>query len=453
MTLQRSRRNIDMTHGSLADKILLYALPMAATSILQQLFNAADLAVVGSFVSKEAMAGVGSNTPLINLLINLVVGVALGSNVVIATLTGQGDREGVHRAVHTSLAFALLGGVFLLVLGELVSRPLLITLNVPPEVFPLALKYLRIYFAGMPVLILYNFISAIYRSQGNTRTPLLSLLFSGSLNVLLNLFAVLVLHRDVDGVAVATVASNAFSVIFLGILLYRRPGLTQFRFRELRIDPKLLKRMMRIGMPSGLQSMVFSISNLVIQSAINSLGAAVMAGASASYNLEIFAAYVRGSFGSACTTFVGQNYGAGKPDRCRKTLRICWGLAVAGTALSCGLILLLAKPVLLPLFNRDPQVIELGFLRLCYLYSAYLLYATNDVLSGYMRGLGNSLPPALLALIGICGVRLLWVRTYFAAHPTFNVLITCYPLSVVCTTLMIVLYYFAVQRRKESRLR
>ena len=308
------KHEIDMLHGSIWNKLPLFALPVAATAILEQLFNASDLAIVGNFTGEAstlAVAAVGANSPIIGLIVNLFIGIALGANVVIATAIGCGDEDAVRRAVHTSIVFSVLGGTLVALLGQLAAAPLLSVLNVPDDVFPYALLYLRIYLLGMPVILLYNFEAAIFRSIGDTKGPLAALALSGVLNVLLNLFFVIALHMTVGGVAIATVTANAVSAI----LLYRRLTRTNKCVRvercALRIDRTSLKRILSIGLPAGVQSAVFSFANIVIQSAINSLGTLVIAASSAAFSIEILAYDVLNSFSQACTTFVGQNYGAG----------------------------------------------------------------------------------------------------------------------------------------------
>ena len=359
------KKQLDMLHGSIWNKIPQFALPVAATAILEQLFNASDVAVVGNFTGADstvAVAAVGANSALIGLIVNLFIGIALGTNVVIANAIGHGNRQDVQKAVHTSVLFALIGGVLVALVGELLAAPVLGMLNVPEDVLPQALLYLRIYLAGMPVILLYNFEAAIFRSIGETRTPLIALASSGVLNVILNLFFVAVLHMTVNGVAIATVISNAVS----SVLLYRKLRTTT---REIHLDPKLLridgailKRILQIGLPAGVQSAVFSVSNIVIQSAINSLGTVVMAASSAAFNIEIMTFYILNSFSQACTTFVGQNFGAGDLRRCRRTLLLCLGEGIAVLAVAVSTILFFGKP-LLSIFNRDPQVIETGYLR------------------------------------------------------------------------------------------
>lgn len=426
------KKSMDMVNGSLGDKIVRYAIPLAVTGVLQQLFNAADLAVVGRFSGKEAMAAVGSNAPVIGLLVNLFVGISLGSNVIIAKSIGQRDDENISKAVHTSVVVALLGGVFLAVFGEFLAPEIVKMLDVPGDVYPLAVKYLRIYLAGMPVILLYNFEAAIFRSCGNTQTPLAALVVSGILNVILNLFFVLGLGMDVDGVATATVLSNLISSMILLVALMKTELAIRINFRKLRIHGKVLGQILKIGVPAGIQGMIFSFANLIIQSAVNSLGTTVMAASSAAFNLEVFSYYIMNSFGQACTTFVGQNYGAGKGDRCRKVLKLCLLQSFVSTAASSVLILLLSTP-LLGIFNTDPDVIATGRIRLEYIFFAYMFSFAQETLSGYLRGFGVSFIPAACAVIGICGVRLTWIFTVFRRLPSFTTVMQVYPLSLGIT--------------------
>lgn len=430
------RSSMDMVNGSLGDKIVRYAIPLAVTGILQQLFNAADLAVVGRFSGKEAMAAVGSNAPVIGLLVNLFVGISLGSNVIIAKSIGQRDDENISKAVHTSVVVALLGGVFLAVLGEFLAPEIVKMLDVPGDVYPLAVKYLRIYLAGMPVILLYNFEAAIFRSCGNTQTPLAALVVSGVLNVVLNLFFVLGLGMDVDGVATATVLSNLVSSILLLAALMKTELAIRIDLRKLRVHGHVLGQILKIGIPAGIQGMIFSFANLIIQSAVNSLGTNVMAASSAAFNLEVFSYYIMNSFGQACTTFVGQNYGAGKGDRCRKVLKLCLLQSFVSTAASSVLILLFSTP-LLGIFNTDPAVIAAGRIRLEYIFFAYLFSFAQETLSGYLRGFGVSFIPAACAVVGICGVRLTWIFTVFRQSPSFTTVMQVYPLSLGITAAVI----------------
>lgn len=319
MSGQTKKRSMDMLHGSIWNKLILYALPVAATGILEQLFNASDVAIVGNFTGEMrtvAVAAVGANSPIVGLLLNLFIGIALGANVVIAHAVGQGDEKTIHHAVHTAVIMAVAGGALVAVIGELGVGSLLRMLNVPEDVFPQALLYIRIYLLGLPVILLYNFEAAIFRSVGETRMPLEALAISGVLNVCLNLFFVVVPHMTVNGVAIATVLSNAVSSLILLVKLLRTDQAIRIRLDELRFHKDVFVKILRIGLPAGIQSAVFAVANIVIQSAINSLGTVVIAASSAAFNLEIFAYDVLNAFSQACTTFTGQNFGAGQIKRC-----------------------------------------------------------------------------------------------------------------------------------------
>ena len=439
---------MDMINGSLGDKIIKYTIPLAVTGILQQLFNAADLAVVGRFSGKEAMAAVGGNAPVIGLLINLFVGISLGSNVIIAKSIGQGDDENISKAVHTSVVVALFGGLFLAVLGEVLAPEVVSMLDVPGDVFPLAVKYLRIYLVGMPVILLYNFEAAIFRSCGNTQTPLIALVVSGLLNVVLNLFFVLKLGMDVDGVATATVVSNLVSSAILFVALIKTELAIKINPRRLRVYGDVLGQILKIGIPAGIQGMIFSFANIIIQSAVNSLGTTVMAASSAAFNLEIFAYYIMNSYGQACTTFVGQNYGAGKGERCRKALKLCLVQSLVSTAVVSVLILLFSHP-LLSIFNTDPDVIAAGRIRLEYIFFAYLFSFAQEGLSGYLRGFGVSFIPAACSVLGICGVRLTWIFTVFRQSPSFTTIMQVYPISLGITAIVILAVTLYVKPSKK----
>lgn len=431
-------QHLDILNGPIWNKLPRYALPVAATGILGQLFNAADIAVVGNFTGDmrtAAVAAVGANSPVIGLILNLFIGIALGANVVIANAIGRGDRETVHRAVHTSIVTALIGGVLVAIFGQFIAAGLMGLLNVPNDVYPLALAYLRIYLLGMPVILLYNFEAAIFRSVGDTKVPLIALTVSGVLNVILNLFFVIVLKMNVNGVAIATVLSNAVS----SALLLRRllhGDLVRVELKQLRIDPAIFRKIMRIGLPAGIQSAIFSVSNIIIQSAINSLGTVVMAASSAAFNIEIIAYDVLNSFSQACTTFVGQNYGAGKIDRCKKTMLLSLGEDIITSAIAIVIVLLTGK-YLLAIFNNDPQVIEIGYSRLLILFGSYIFSLTYEILSGYLRGFGISLVPAILTLFGVCGVRIVWINTVFPLRHTFRSIMLVYPISLATTAVLI----------------
>lgn len=444
----KNAQKMDMLHGALAPKIFKYTIPLAFTAILQQLFNAADVAVVGRFVGKEAMAAVGSNAAVVGLMVNLFLGISLGANVVIAHASGQKNDLRISKAVHTSILVALLGGVIMLALGEVLAVPVVEILGVPDEVVNMAVKYLRIYLVGMPVIFLYNFESAIFRSRGNTKLPLCALIISGIINVFLNLLFVLGFGMDVDGVAWGTVISNLISSGILFISLLRTDDKVKVDIRKFAIDWEVLAKILKIGVPSGVQGMVFSLSNIVVQSAINSLGATVMAASSAAFYCEVIAYYVMNSFGQACTTFVGQNYGAGQNDRCRSVLRTCLLLNFFSTGFVCVTILLFGHE-LLGLFNTEPEVISTGMIRLRYIFFAYIFSFAQEVFTGYLRGFGISTVPAAASLIGVCGTRIFWIFTIFKKYPSFNTIMLIYPISLGLVAFLIILMALIIKPSRK----
>lgn len=441
MEISRKKHEIDMLNGSIWNKIPQYALPVAATGILEQLFNASDIAVVGKFTGENgtaSVAAVGANSPVIGLILNLFIGISLGANVVISKAIGHNDRDIVKKAVHTSLVVSVIGGLIVSVTGQFFAGILLRSLNVPEDVFPLSLLYLRIYLLGMPVIFLYNFEAAIFRSTGNTKIPLQALAVSGVLNVILNLFFVIALKMTVNGVAIATVISNAVSSAILFIKLIKSDSIIHVDVKQLKIDWSVFAGIMKIGLPAGIQSAVFAVANIVIQSAVNSLGTVVMAASSAAFNIEIFAYDVLNSFSQACTTFTGQNYGAGKIKRCRRTFVLCIIEDAAASAAAIILVLLTGK-FLLSLFDSSPEVIETGYIRLKLIFTAYIFSMLYEVMSGYLRGFGFSLVPALLTIAGVCGTRLIWIYTVFPKNRTFSTIMTAYPVSLSITAFLILI--------------
>lgn len=376
MAAHVQKRQLDMLHGSIWDKLPRFALPVAATAILEQLFNASDVAVVGNFTGAErtaAVAAVGANSPIIGLIVNLFIGIALGTNVVIAHAIGHGDRETVTKAVHTFVLVSVLGGALVALLGELAAAPLLGLLNVPEDVFPLALLYGR-------------------------------------------------LRRTTQEIRLEP--------------------------KKLRIDPAILKRILRIGLPAGIQSAVFALSNIVIQSAINSLGTVVMAASSAAFNIEIITYDILNSFSQACTTFVGQNFGAGELRRCKKTLALCLIEGIITLAAAITVILFFGKS-LLAIFNNDPEVVATGYIRLVMVMLAHSFSLLYEIMSGYLRGFGISLVPALLTMLGVCGIRIGWIQWVFPQSQTFQTIMTVYPISLSVTALLIfaALVYYRPSRR------
>lgn len=433
------KEKMDMLNGSIWNKLPRYALPVAATGILGQLFNASDLAIVGNFTGSDstvAVAAVGANSPVIGLILNFFIGIALGANIVIAHAVGRGDEKTIRKAVNTSVLMALAGGIAIAVAGEFCIEALLRLLNIPEDVFPYALLYIKIYLLGMPAILLYNFEAAIFRSIGDTKTPLLVLAVSGLFNVALNLFFVIVLDMTVEGVAIATAVSNIVSAAILFVLLIKTDRSIHIDIRDIHFDKECFTKIIKIGLPAGLQSAVFAIANIVIQAAINSLGTVVIAASSAAFNIEIFAYYVLNSFSQACTTFVGQNYGAGQIKRCRKILLLCI-LEDALASATVIILVLLSGRLLLSIFSSDPQVIEIGYTRLLIILSAYTFSMLYENMSGYLRGFGDSLIPAVLTVIGVCAVRITWIYTVFQAYRTFTSILIAYPVSLSATALLI----------------
>lgn len=433
------RKEIDMINGSIWNKLIMFAMPIAATAVLEQLFNASDVAVVGNFAAGDktaAVAAVGANAPIVGLILNLFIGIALGTNVVIANAIGREDFQTVKKAVQTSLIMALMGGIAVMLIGEPLAVNVLRLLKIPNDMMNLTLLYLRIYLLGMPVIFLYNFEAAIFRSAGDTKTPLAALAVSGVINVILNLFFVIVLHMSVNGVAIATVISNTISSIILLIKLLKTDKCIHLDLKKFSIDTNIMKNILKIGLPAGIQSAVFALANIVIQAAINSLGTVVIAASSAAYNIEIFAYYVINSFGQACTTFVGQNYGAGKITRCKRILALSLIEDFAAAGVTIAVILLFGKN-LLAMFNNDAEVISTGYVRLVMVFTAYIFTMLYEVMSGYMRGFGISLLPAILTTIGVCGVRIAWIEFVFPLNRTFQTIMAVYPLSLSVTALLI----------------
>lgn len=439
METKSQQNKIDMLHGSIWNKLILYALPVAATGILEQLFNASDIAIVGNFTGSFrtiAVAAVGANSPIIGLILNFFIGIALGTNVVIANAIGSNDEETIHKAVHTSVIMAIIGGLIVSVVGEVFIGSLLRMLHVPEDVFPYALLYIRIYLLGMPVILLYNFEAAIFRSVGETRIPLKVLFISGIINVLLNLFFVIVLKMTVNGVAIATVISNGISSLLLLRRLICTNQSIRIRQKELQFDKNTFKKIIQIGLPAGIQTAVFAVANIVIQAAINSLGTIVIAASSAALNIEICVYDILNSFSQACTTFVGQNFGAGQLRRCRKVLILCITEDAVATLTMIMLVLFFGKNLLM-IFNNDPEVIQTGYTRLLIVFSAYTFSMLYENMSGYLRGFGISLLPAIFTIVGVCGVRLFWIATAFPANRTFRTIMMAYPLSLSITALLI----------------
>ena len=446
------RHEINMTEGPLLPRILSFSGPLILTGILQLLYNAADVIVVGNYAGHEALAAVSSTGALINLLINVFMGLGVGASVVVARNYGARDVTGLRKAEHTAMTLALFMGIGVGIFGFLAARPLLQLMDSPPDVIDGAALYVRIYFLGMPANMLYNFGAATMRAVGDTKRPMIYLMLSGLVNVLLNLLLVIVFHMDVAGVAIATVASQVVSMVLVLLCLFRTRGVTQLNLSECRIDWKSLKEIIRIGLPAGLQGSLFSVSNVLIQSSVNSFGSLVVAGNGVAGNIEGFVYVAMNAQHQADMTFASQNYGAGKADRVKKTLWCCLGVVTA-IGLGMGLLILLFGAPLMSLYNPEEQVIACGMIRMSVVMPTYFLCGLMDVMVGQLRGIGYSIMPMIVSLTGACLLRIVWILTVFAQYHTLTVLYMSYPVSWFVTFAIHFLCYMIIARKRLDQLK
>ena len=443
-------REIDMLHGSLWDKIILFALPLSLTGVMQQLFNTADVAVLGQFVGKNAIAAVGNNVSLVGLLVSLLMGLSLGANVVIAQFIGARKFSNVRDAVRTAFLLSIIMGVVLCIAAEILVKPIFEILSVPKSVEPMAETYLRIYALGLPFMSIYNFEAAIFRSKGDTQTPLMALTAASLLNIVLNLIFVTQFNFGIDGVAWATTISNAVSAAILFYeLLYSR-GLVRLKLNSSKIDKPCLKEIVRIGLPAGIQGMVFSLSNLLIQAAINSLGPDAMAASAAAFTVEINVFCLTNGFGQAATTFVSQNYGAGNLPRCKEVTKQALLINVILMLILSATILYFGES-LVRFFNEDEEVVRLGVIRLWYIIAPEIISVVMEIVSGSLRGYGISLAPAIITLVCVCGIRITWVFTVFAKIPTYAALMAVYGISWFVTMIFLIAAYFYYVKRLKKK--
>lgn len=445
-----AHRTMDMTEGPLLTKVLFFALPIMLSGVLQLLFNAADTIVVGRFAGNEALAAVGSVGSLNNMIISLFVGLSVGVNVLVARFTGAREDVSVSETVHTAVLLSIAGGALLCVVGVAAARPLLELMGSPEDVIGLAVLYVRIIFIGMPVQMLYNFCAAVLRAVGDTKRPLYFLTVAGVINVALNLLFVIALHMSVAGVALATIISQAVSAFLVLRSLMLMEGPTRLCLRRLHISPAMLREIIRIGLPAGIQSSVFSLSNVVIQSSVNSFGSVVIAGNAAGMNVGNFVYQAMNTFQQAITCFAGQNIGARKPGRIITSLKVClfWALAFGVTL---GLLTCLFGRQLLSLYSADSAVIAAGLERLYIVCGPYFLCGVMDVMTGVLRGIGYSLLPMIVSLLGACAFRILWVMTVFAAAPTMRCLMLSYPVSWSLTFSVLLAIFLVLWRRLRAR--
>lgn len=441
-----SKYEMDMCNGPLLGKILIFYIPLMLSGVLQLLFNAADIAVAGQFAGDDALAAVGSTSSLTNLIVNLFIGLSVGANVLVARYYGAGQKEELKSMVQTAVATSVVGGVILVFVGLFVSKPALTLMGTPDDVINQSVLYMRIYFAGMPFMMSYNFGSAVLRAVGDTKRPLYFLLVAGVVNVLLNLLFVIVFQMGVAGVATATVVSQAISAALVLRCLIKTDGVYKLVLKDIKIVPDKLIRMVKIGIPAGLQGALFSISNVLIQSSVNSFESIAMAGNTAGSNLEGFVYTSMNALHQSAISFTGQNYGARQYKRVGKVLLICEALVVA-VGLLLGNAAYYYAGTLLKLYSPNPEVISYGILRMSYICVTYFLCGMMDVIVGVLRGMGYAIMPMLVSLTGACLFRIVWIYTVFQEHHTLECLYISYPISWALTFLVHLLCFGVVYRR------
>ncbi len=437
---------MDMCSGPVLGKVLVFALPLMLSGILQLLFNAADVIVVGRFAGSQSLAAVGSTSSLINLLINLFIGLSVGVNVLVAKYHGARDEEEVSTTVHTAVAVSLISGLFLVVVGTGAARPLLELMGTPEDVISKSVLYMRVYFSGMPVIMLYNFGSAILRAIGDTKRPLYYLFIAGVVNVVLNLFFVISLNMDVAGVALATVASQCISAGLIVRCLMKSQGGLRLHLKRLRVDTKKLAQIVRIGLPAGMQGAIFSISNVLIQSSVNSFGSVAMAGNTAASNIEGFVYTAMNAVYQTNLSFTSQNIGGKKFSRLNRILYTCMGVVTA-TGLILGLGAVAGGNRLLGIYSSDPEVISYGANRLLLICAPYFICGLMDTAVGSLRGMGYSMLPMVVSLTGACVFRVVWIFTVFARLRSLKVLYISYPISWSITAAAHLFCYFKLRRK------
>ena len=443
---------LDMCNGPLLSHIIIFALPLMLSGILQLLFNAADIIVVGRFTGSEALAAVGSTSSLINLLVNLFLGISVGGNVLMARYCGARDERNARETVHTAICISIIGGILMIFIGNLLARPLLEWMGTPADVIDLSVVYMRIYFIGMPAFITYDFGAALLRAVGDTRRPLYFLFAAGAVNVVLNLFFVIQLGMGVDGVAWATVISECVSAGLIIRSLMKENGAMKLHLTKLRIVSGKLTQIVRVGLPAGMQGAIFSISNVLIQSSVNSFGSIAMAGNTASSNIEGFVYTAMNAVYQTSLSFTSQNLGGEKFSRIDKIKNICLGVVtVVGLVLGWGAVL--GGHQLLGIYSSDPEVLSFGMRRLRIICGTYFLCGLMDCMVGSLRGMGYSVIPMFVSLTGACAFRVFWIFTIFAVNRTLEVLYLSYPVSWIITAASHMVTYYIVRKHfpKEDK--
>lgn len=449
MTKAKSKSyEIDMCNGPILGKMLLFALPLMCSSVLQLLFNAADVIVVGRFAGDHALAAVGSTGSLVNLFVNFFMGLSIGANVLVARFYGGKQERALKETVHTAVLLSIISGIILAIFGVIFSPMILQWMQAPPEVLPLATVYLRVYFLGMPASMLYNFSAAILRAIGDTKRPLVYLSVAGVVNVVLNLFFVIVCHWSVFGVALATTVSQIVSAILVLRCLMNEEGGIRVNLRELKLNKDKIRKIFQIGIPSGIQSVVFSLSNVLIQSAINSFGATVVAGNSAAANIEGFVYVAMNAFYQSNLSFTSQNLGAGKKERLNRILFVSQGCVIV-TGILLGGLSYLCGPVLLTLYTTSKAVVAAGMVRLGFIGLPYVLCGIMDVTVGSLRGMGYSVFPMLVSIVGSCLLRIVWLQTVFKidAYHKIETVYIIYIITWIVTGTAHLITYFVLKRK------
>ena len=437
--------------GSIIKKLFLFVMPLIASGILQLFFNAADVIVVGQFAGDNSLAAVGSNSSIINLLVNVFMGLSVGANVLVARYFAGKQKEELRKTVHTAITVSVLSGIFLAVFGFAAARQLLTWMQSPEEVIDLATLYLRIYFLGMPANLAYNFGAAILRGIGDTKRPLYYLTFAGVVNVVLNMIFVIVFHMDVAGVALATVASQCVSAVLVLNCLMKEEGDVRLEKQYLGIDKQTLVKIIQIGLPAGVQGSLFSLSNVVIQSSVNSFGATIVAGNSAAQNVEGFVYIAMNAFSQATVAFVSQNVGAGKYERINKIVAVTM-LSVFMMGLVFGNALYIFGEPVLGLYSDNAQVIEAGLERLSIICTAYALCGLMDCIVGVLRGLGYSVMPMIVSLLGACAFRMAWIFVFFQIDRfhTIGTVYFAYPISWALTLAVHMICFFVIRKKLKK---
>ena len=445
-----SNHEMELYSGPLLRKIFLFALPIMAMNVLQLMFSAIGMIVVGHFSGKTALAAVGATGSIINLIINLFMGLAVGTSVVVAQDYGANQPAAVSRSVHTSITVSIIAGLTVMTIGMLLCKPLLIMTGTPDDIIDLSVMYLKIYFLGIPASMVFNFSAAILRAVGDSRRPMYFLLVAGVMDMASSLFFVVVLHMSVAGVACATVISQYTSLVLIMVCLCRSHSVIRFNPRQMRIDPEKLKAIVKIGLPAGMQGLLFSISNVLIQSAVNSFGSTMVAASSASGNVESFIGTTMNAYYNAAITFTGQNMGAKKFDRIDTVAKVCTVL-IFSTWILLGSATVFFGKSLLGLFTADPEVIDMGMMRMKVMMVAYFTCGIMNVYPGLTRGMGFSIPPMLCALVGNCLMRIVWLATVFTWYPTEVVLFACYPVTWALAGIGQVCCYLYARKQVRKR--